>query len=273
MTVAWIEAPPATLNLSLSTIDASGVLWRANESVFVLDFPGVVAFRVADGNVYCARLGDTPGSVAAMIGAGLPSAAAWIQRGCVALHAAAVATPGGAIVIAGASAAGKSVLAATLAQRGYPVVADEVTPLIVRDGETLAMHTAPNCPVLLWQDAVANLGLDDRAGLPLRPGLMRFAITGLGGTAPAPLPVRAIYLLGVHNRPDIAVTALTGRERVLAILAGAFDRYLPQPPDARARTLLLLTARLADVPVMRLLRPRLGWSAPKLADVVLEAAR
>ena len=134
------------------------------------------------------------------------------------------------------------------------------------------MQSAPDCDVLLWQDALTNLGLDSTDHTPLRPGLSRFIVSGLGSpcAAPGATTVRAVYLLGNHNDATIQRQPLEGSQRVLALIGASFNRYLPQPPGLRQRMFLQLATKLVNVPVYRLLRPRDGWSASACADQVLE---
>lgn len=235
MTIEWREAPPAALETQLPAPVASGVFWQADEVTFLLELPQVVRFQVSAGIAQYARLGEVEEAAVHMYGAGLPTAAAWVQQGYLALHAAAVATPTGAVVIAGPSAAGKSVLAATLAQHGFPVLADEVTPLNLLDPVPLAVADGADGDLLLWQDAVELLGLDSALCTPLRSGLPRYAVAGLNAPQSAPVVarLRSIYLLGLHNSPDILLTRLEGRSRVLSVITAAFNRYLPQPPALR----------------------------------------
>jgi hypothetical protein len=273
MSVVWEEVAAAQLPSALAAPAAAGVYWQADADTFLLELPNVVRFLVERGAIRYARLGDDASAATVrMIGGGLPTAAAWVQRGCLALHAAAVATPAGAVVLAGASASGKSVLAATLAQRGYPILADEVTPLGVSDDCPLSLAAHQHAEPLLWQDALTHLGLDAVALTPVRPGLARFAVAGLAAPSPvADKPaVAAIFLLGVHNQPEVRCTQLEGRSRVLAVMNAAYNRYLPQSPALRQRTFLQVTAQLAATPVYWLLRPRSGWSAPAVADCLLE---
>src|SRR6185436_17962029 len=51
------------------------------------------------------------------------------QRGLLPLHASALLLGAGAIALLGPSRAGKSTLAAALARRGHPVLADDVVPV------------------------------------------------------------------------------------------------------------------------------------------------
>jgi hypothetical protein len=272
MSLVWEEVAAAQLPTSVPAPVAAGVYWQADADTFLLELPNVVRFYVERGAIRYARLGEADAATVRLIGGGLPTAAAWVQRRGLALHAAAVATPAGAVVLAGASASGKSVLAATLAQRGYPSLADEVTPLTLVDDCPLSLAAHREAELLLWQDALTHLGLDAVALTPVRPGLPRFAVAGLA--APPPVAdnpaVAAIFLLGVHNQPEVRSAQLEGRNRMLAVMNAAYNRYLPQSPTLRQRSFLQVTAKLAITPVYRLLRPRLGWSAPAVADCILE---
>ena len=77
----------------------------------------------------------------------------WAQRGRVALHASSVLGPSGAICIAGNSGAGKSVLAALLAERGHAVLADDMTVLSSSSDE---VEVNPGYAALRLWDSVAG---------------------------------------------------------------------------------------------------------------------
>ncbi|MCB9139781.1 MAG: hypothetical protein H6642_15670 [Caldilineaceae bacterium] len=270
MTISWQRVSAATLKTILPT--ASGVYWQADAATFTLEIPDYARFWVRAGTIRYACLGDLGDATVRLFGGGLPAAAAWVQKGYLALHAAAVATPDGVVLFAGSSASGKSTLAAAMAQRGYPVLADEVAPLCLAGTAPLAIDATSNCSVLLWQDAIIKLDLDPADYTPLRYGLPRYIVNGLGIPCVSSLrtDVRAIYLLNLHNDPPILQMQLDGSRRVLAITNASFNRYLPQSPDFRQRTFLQLAVKLADVPTYRLVRPRAGWSISELADRVLE---
>ncbi len=92
-----------------------------------------------------------------------PTAALYLQRGIPVLHAAVAADPAGhAIVLAGNSSVGKSVLLAALVQRGWGLLADDLAPVTLdAAGVPVAMPTWPE--MILWPDAV---GVDGRSVVP-----------------------------------------------------------------------------------------------------------
>ena len=112
--------------------------------------------------------------------------------------------------------ASKSVLAAVLAQRGYPIVNDEVAPLCPLEAGPLTIHTVSDCDLLLWQDAMKQLGLDTASYAPLRPGLQRFIVRGTLPLLPTHRPLTLTYALSTflarHNAPSILQTRLDGQE-------------------------------------------------------------
>lgn len=146
----------------------------------------------------------------ACLAAACPRPRPWVQKGGLAVHAAAVALPTGAVIIAGMSGAGKSALAAALAQRGFAVLADEVTPVSLDEPAGLAVQPNADGTLLLWHDAVEVLGLPvGQVGATAS----RLAAVGRGRLpcgVRLPFAARAVYLLGLHNAPAIQATPLTG---------------------------------------------------------------
>ena len=156
------------------------MLWRSEPQTFTLDAPGLASFQVKGGQLV--QSVPAPGAGAAevrLLAHGLPQAAIWVQRGYLALHAAAVSLPGGAVVLAGASGVGKSVLAAALvaafADRGAEILADEVLPLEVRDGGVLPLAHPGDGDLLLWRAPLSSSAMTPGRCCPLEPA---WSVTG-----------------------------------------------------------------------------------------------
>lgn len=126
-------------------------------------------------------------------------------RGDLVLHASAVATPRGAVVFAGPGGAGKSTLAARMALRGHPVMADDTVRLEDRAGRTWVHPTHallrirdPVLP-LLGEAAALTRPLEGEPGrrvLDARSSPLRFASKAV--------PLRRLFLL---DAPDPALDA------------------------------------------------------------------
>ncbi|HEX5726406.1 MAG TPA: hypothetical protein VFX98_13115 [Longimicrobiaceae bacterium] len=140
-------------------------------------------------------------------------------RGVLALHAAAVAVGGRALVLAGPAEAGKSTLAAAFARAGHPVLADDVAALDEAGGGFRVLPAFPR--LRLWPDAAEALfgradalprlaeGWEKRA-LDLAPG---------AGFQPEPLPLAAVYLLGARSEEGPRVEPLSGGAPLVSLAA------------------------------------------------------
>ena len=80
-----------------------------------------------------------------------PLAALCYQRGMAVWHAATAVRDGGAVVLAGESATGKSTLLAALMKRGWGMLGDELAPLTLGDGGAV-VALATGAEVRLWPE-------------------------------------------------------------------------------------------------------------------------
>jgi hypothetical protein len=158
------------------------------------------------------------------------------EPGTPVLHAAALATPAGAVLLVGRSGAGKSTLSTALHQRlGWSLLGDDAAVLLLDGDGDGARVLSCSREVRLWDDAGHLLGLD--AGIPLQryATKSRYPVTG---PADSPAPVAAVVL-------------------VESPLPGAEDGQRPGGPPSltmmrRVEGLLLLRAglmRTALIPV------------------------
>jgi hypothetical protein len=193
------------------------------------------------------------------------------MRGVTCLHASAVAVDGGAVVLCGPSGAGKSTTAAALAGRGLAVLTDDVAPLLPAAGGPPLVP--PGCPQLrLWGDSAAALfGTEDALPL-LTPNWEKRWLdpAAAGAFAAAPLPVRAVYLLGGREESARAPYA-AAHERGRAVVELAAETYMGWLPDraARGRDLVRLGSLATTVPVRRLVPHADPARLDDLLDVLL----
>lgn len=126
-------------------------LWQARPGIFLMQAEGVARYLIAEGrDVRIEPLGGGTADIAAFL------VGMWAvllqQRGVMPLHAAAVKSPAGAVLLLGHSGHGKSTLAAALVERGYALLADDVTGLVVRDGRVTALPSFAS--LRLWKQTL-----------------------------------------------------------------------------------------------------------------------
>jgi hypothetical protein len=131
----------------------------ATRSEYLLNVQGIARYLVLEGREVIVEPAE--GALALDVRAyllGTIFAILCHQRGLLPLHASAVSWGGGVIAFLGHSGEGKSSLAANLALRGFPVVADDIC-LVDAHGEGPAV-VIPVAPWLkLWRASLDQLGL------------------------------------------------------------------------------------------------------------------
>jgi len=255
---AVVRCPAAAPDLA----DAphAGVLCRAGPRGFLFDVPRVARYLVSEGNLVdiepCAGADDL--QVRRFLRT-TPAVALYLQRGMPVLHAAVAVSPAGdAVVLAGDSGAGKSVLLTALLQRGWGLLTDDLAPLTLgRNRVPVAVPTWPE--VRLWPGCAMRAvypesGLDD---------------VFIG----EPRPVKAIWWLGVHGFDPIEIKSVEGLSRFEALGAMAYNGRIASALLDRSGYLAVAGA-VADsgIPILRLIRPRGRWTAGQLADLIGDGA-
>jgi hypothetical protein len=177
-------------------------------------------------------------------------------RGVVCLHASAVTLGDRAVVFLGPEGAGKSTTAASMAQRGHAVIADDVVGLVEQNGRFSVLPAYPH--LSLWPDSVKMLYGPDKALPTLSPDwgkqLLSLAANRLKFEQ-RNLPLGAIFILGERSSDSRApfIESMPHREGLLSMVANSFATNLLDQ-DMRAHEFSLLGRVLSEVPI-RHLRP------------------
>lgn len=200
-------------------------------------------------------------------------------RGITCLHASAIAAGDYAVAFAGSPGAGKSTLAAALAQRGFPVLSDDIVALAE---EEAGFHVQPGYPRLnLWPDSVRSLfGFED-ALPPITPTwdkrYLRLDEDGEDSCrfAKQPLPLRAIYFLDAREASlsDPVIEQVAGREAFMALVANTYLNYLLDR-HMRSREFDVLARVAASIPMRRVRYSANPSALASLCEtIVADAAR
>jgi hypothetical protein len=178
------------------------------------------------------------------------------QRGLLPLHANAVATQDGCIAFAGASGAGKTTLAAYLATRGYPVLADDVCVLSVgADGLALA-H--PGCPQFkLWADAARMLGWSVSGRQRVDAGRDKYYFGPHCDVrfCTDPMPLRRLYLLeAAASGAGGGIAGISRAESLAELARHTYRPFLLKPLGLSAAHFDLCSRLVRSIEVYRLPR-------------------
>lgn len=180
-------------------------------------------------------------------------------RGQVALHGCAIAFGSRGVALLGAAGAGKSTLAAALAQRGHGMISDDVVAV---DGQGLVQPGYPRLRVL--PTTLAALPPPVPEGKTVIDGLEKRYLdlspdehAAIWRFHRRPLRLHAIYVLERDQEGSAPrIEEVEGAERLVEA-ARHFRRALaPLPPSARGSELHRLSRLVTAVPVRRLRSPQ-----------------
>lgn len=192
-------------------------------------------------------------------------------RGLIAIHSASIATPGGILVIAGASGQGKSTLALGLAHRGFGLLSDELA-VIDRDGSVLpyarSVHVRPDTleliPALAFLRERPRLTLGGGSEWAVTPAELR---DRWGGTPPTAGPLAAILLLdGVPGAADPSIDVISPGVASLELVRSSWAASVEF-----GATLARLAAATSSVPCARLQSGPLERTLDVVTDWLTEA--
>lgn len=177
-----------------------------------------------------------------------------ILFGASAIHAAAAAIDGRALLLLGESGAGKSTTSAALGAAGWDVLSDDISILWDPDAPTVAPATTGMC---VWPDSRQGLRLDDArcVAMPGYPGKMRFVPGNESNTALVPLGALVFLERGEGDAPSIS--PISGAE---AATRASHQRIRFNPSDPAGREMhdgfAALVAVARATPCYRLTCPR-----------------
>jgi hypothetical protein len=160
-------------------------------------------------------------------------------RGLTCLHAAVVNIKGRAIALMGPKGSGKSTLAAALAERGYPVLTDDIAAISEDDGGIRVASAYPR--LRLWPDSqqfVPGLSLDALPRVLSTMDKRYQPLTGDGSTSRWRFATRdarlaALYGLHVSSENVVQVTATPGARGIMLLTANAYAGYLEDQASCR----------------------------------------
>ncbi len=185
------------------------------------------------------------------------------QRGLLPLHASAVCGDAGVVAFVGESGQGKSSLAAHLAERGFPVIADDIC--LIDPALPGELMVAPAAPWLkLWRTSLEGLGRpadeltrvfsdDDKYRLPL-------------ASQSESQPLRALVFLDrATASAAVKLEELSAIAAVPRLMNLTHQAYLLEATGQRKESFLRCSRVCSQARAFRLLRP---WGAEHMGATV-----
>jgi len=262
-----IGTPPLTL-LDATEIDPECF---ANDTEYLYSVPKLAIFYLIGGHEIIVkpldmnRMGEIRSYLFSIIVSVL-----FFRRNLLPLHASAVSVGGRVFAFLGKSGAGKSTLAAYLGERGYPVVADDLTLLNrTEDGITIVTPCAPW--VKLWRDALDGFGMriQEESQLAGKHSKYLIPLAEAADDPAEPQPLGGLFLLEESPAADATIVPMASAASIAAMMAFTYPALLVHKLGRDAELFRRCGEVLGTVPVAAFRRPRNLANFDEQVDVLL----
>lgn len=223
VTIRYGKVPP-----SLPDVAGRGASFESAPGQLLLKAPNVGRYLVQNGReiIIHPDNGVSKADIRTFL-FGSAFGALFHQRSFVPLHASSIRVGDGCVAFAGCSGVGKSTLVAFLQQRGYTIVADDISPLRnLTDSKTVVFPGLPR--LKLWANSLKALGVDDASYPRVRQELEKYEIPTERQIQTPFLPLRRVYVLNEARDPDPeGIEPIDGTACLQALLSWTYrSRYL-----------------------------------------------
>jgi hypothetical protein len=248
----------------------SGILFEANEKEFLLKLPNIGSYHVTGGNAVTieARPGATQDEVRLFL-LGSVLGAILYQRGYFPMHGSSNEYHGKGLLTIGSSASGKSTLAASLHQQGYPLISDDLTALRMEPSGRCVILPGVPC-VKLWKDAM-DLLYEDGSFRRVRPQINKYVIPVSDSKEPEiAFDLRKMVWLTTKNSAGYKVLLVQGAQKLKVLREHLFRDQLIKGMGLVEAHFNMLSSLANQVSLYHVERPSLPLNADKLTELVVK---
>ena len=272
----WEQTTPAYASPYRTDSDESTAYLYRLDGCDVLRFTRVADFYLWPDRIVCHLLDPAYDYLVEIRLLG-PVLSFWLERrGIPALHTAAVVVEGRAVGFLSANSGGKSSLAATMMQAGYPLLTDDILPVEHSHGAFVGRAGYPQ--MRLWPDE-ARYFLGHHEGLErVHPAYSKRRVLvgtdGFGAFCDVSQPLACLYLPERRDSAEagmeIGITPVSPRDAVIELVRHSFTPRVVEAIGLQAQRLDFFAQMVQQVPMRRLVYPSGFAHLPRVRDAILE---
>lgn len=254
--------------VNLANCQKKGVAYEVAKDEFLLDLKDIARFYVANGNSI--MIEPSPKSEKRDIRLfllGSCFSAILHQRKILALHASCIEHEGEAVLFTGISGVGKSTTANAFRLQGHKMLTDDVCPIKIIDGQPYAIPGYPQSK--MWEDVLEKMEIDFEHLRHIRQGINKRAVPIKSEFVTTPLPIKAIYILQTHNKPELECLTIEDATKFRVIKNMTYRKYLVRDLGAQPHHFRSGIQIANRIPIKRILRSQ-SYCLPDLVSLILQ---
>jgi hypothetical protein len=193
-----------------------------------------------------------------------------MQRNIYPLHGSAVEIEGKAYAFIGESGAGKSTLASCFLSQGYRLVSDDVIAVSLSSHDHSPKVTPSYPQQKLWKESLDRFGMDEHQYQPIFGRENKFSIPVTSGYYSEPLPLAGVFELKKTENQPVQLSSIVRLERFQTLFTHTYRNFLIPRLGLMEWHFSTSASMLKHMDMYQIRRPLDGFSAPKLADFILD---
>jgi hypothetical protein len=251
----------------LNTLLSESRFYQCNASQILITLETIARYFIQNGEeitIEVAQDSNEQSVQTILFGTGL--AAVLHQRGALPLHGSALALGDEAILILGASGAGKSTTSAALMKRGLRLLSDDIAVIKLEENERPMVY-AGIPQQNLWQETLDYFEKSSEALEELKLKLNKYVLPIRENFCEKDLPIRCIYILE-PKETELELEALRGLESLHALAGQIFREQFLNPINGSSLLMKKLLMLANAVPIRRIHRPKAMGTPAAVAQLI-----
>lgn len=239
------------------------------DSFVMFQVPDTAIFSIQDGGkiIVSPMVGSDEDKIRLYI-LGTCMGALLMQRKILPLHGSAVVIDGKAYAFVGERGAGKSTLAQAFLNKGYQLLSDDVVAVsITKENGPIVTPSYPQQK--LWQECLNEFGMDTRKYHPLFDRETKYAVPVPTKFSSESVQLAGVFELVKSKNEQIDISRIEGLERLHTLYSQTFRNFLIQRLGFREWHFKSCASFVNQIDVYQIRRPSVGFTAHKLASLIL----
>jgi len=191
------------------------------------------------------------------------------QRGYFVLHASAIATNKGAVIVMGISGAGKSTTIQSFVDKGYKQLADETVALYY-DKKSQQVMALPSFPsTKLWKNSVEKLDKDMKNLTRVSDNFEKFHLYNKTNFVNKAIPLFAVYhLVSTRESDELLMEELNASEKLKTLFDNTYRRKYSDKLRCKENHFTIATRAVNQAHIKLLKRPDLKDTFKELIQFI-----
>lgn len=239
------------------------------ENEFVCDINNTAKFKITGGNLIQIELYEQADmELVTVYLLGTCMGVLLLQKGMVAMHGSTIVIDQQAIIITGQCGAGKSTLSTALRLRGYPLLSDDISPIMIPDCGTIM--SAPAFPKQrICHDTAVMLGIDTKHLDKACSEDFKYSLDIREMFLDHPVELFGIIQVQPGDVEEASLTELTRFEKVELIKSNIFCKEFYSRADFRPSYFKKILDLANNIHTYRLIRPEGKFTVDRQIDLIL----